>query len=280
MINTSKQLKTLVRNMSGGDNAKAQIIVRNYIMERFIERLSISQYRNNMILKGGVLMAAVIGLNNRSTLDIDASFKNLSLTEENAQKIVEEIISIQIDDGVTFEIQSAAQIMDEANYSGIRLILNTTLETMRGHLKIDFSTGDVITPQEILYPFRLMFEERTIPVLAYNLETVLAEKIETFLARGTANTRMRDFYDIYALEKTQVHNINKDVLKAAFNNTSEKRGSSALIETIDLALQEAAHSPNMIALWKNYQNKFEYAADIAWEDVLQSIRRFCDIIRS
>ena len=280
MINTSKQLKTLVRNMSGGDNAKAQIIVRNYIMERFIERLSISQYRNNMILKGGVLMAAVIGQNNRSTLDIDASFKNLSLTEENVQKIVEEIISIQIDDGVTFEIQSAAQIMDEADYSGIRLILSTTLETMRGHLKIDFSTGDVITPKEIQYPFRLMFEERTIPVLAYNLETVLAEKIETFLVRGTANTRMRDFYDIYALEKTQAHNIDKDVLKTAFNNTSEKRGSSALIETIDLALQEAAHSPNMIALWKNYQNKFEYAADIAWEDVLQSIRKFCDIIRS
>jgi len=278
MLNTSKQLKTLVRKMSGGNNAKSQIIVRNYIMERFIERLSISPYRNNMILKGGVLMASVIGLNNRSTLDIDASFKNLSLTEENAKKVVEEIISIPIDDGVTFEIKSAAHIMDEADYSGIRLMLSTTLETMRIPLKIDFSTGDVITLKEVQYPFKLMFEERTIPILAYNLETVLAEKIETFLARGTANTRMRDFYDIYALEKTQSHNIDNDILKAAFVNTSEKRGSSALVETIDLALEEAAQNSNMIALWKNYQKKFDYAADIAWEDVMLAVRKFCHFI--
>jgi len=279
MLNTSKQLKTLVRKMSGGNNAKSQIIVRNYIMERFIERLSISPYRNNMILKGGVLMASVIGLNNRSTLDIDASFKNLSLTEENAKKVVEEIISIQIDDGVTFEIKSAAHIMDEADYSGIRLMLSTTLETMRIPLKIDFSTGDVITLKEVQYPFKLMFEERTIPILAYNLETVLAEKIETFLARGTANTRMRDFYDIYALEKTQSQTIDNNILKAAFVNTSEKRGSSALIETIDLALEEAVQNPNMIALWKNYQKKFDYAADIAWEDVMLAVRKFCEVIR-
>jgi len=279
MLYTSKQLKALVRKMSGGNNAKSQIIVRSYIMERFIERLSISPYRNNMILKGGVLMASVIGLNNRSTLDIDASFKNLSLTEENAKKVVEEIISIQIDDGVTFEIKSAAHIMDEADYSGIRLMLNTTLETMRTPLKIDFSTGDVITLKEVQYPFKLMFEERTIPILAYNLETVLAEKIETFLARGTANTRMRDFYDIYALEKTQSHNIDNDILKAAFVNTSEKRGSSALVETIDLALEEAVQNPNMIALWKNYQKKFDYAADIDWEDVMLAVRKFCEVIK-
>lgn len=188
MIHTSTQLKTLVRSISKGDSIKAQIIIRNYVMERFLERLSLSPYRNNLILKGGTLVAAMVGLDNRSTMDVDATLKNLPLTEESAKKVVEEITSIQIDDGMAFEIKNVAPIMDESDYPGIRLMLDTTLENMRTPLKIDFSTGDVITPREVPYSFRLLFEDRTIFILAYNLETVLEEKIETLLARGTVNT--------------------------------------------------------------------------------------------
>ena len=195
MIRTSRQLKALVRNLSKGDSTKAQIIIRNYIMERFFERLSISPYRDNLILKGGALIAAMVGLNNRSTLDIDATIKNLPLSEESVVQIVEDITGIQIGDGVAFEIKIVSRIMDEAEYPGIRVALNTTLETMSTPLKIDFSTGDAITPGEVSYSYKLLFENRTISILAYNPETVLAEKLETIITRGTANTRMRDFYD-------------------------------------------------------------------------------------
>lgn len=279
MIHTSRQLKALVRNISKGDSAKAQIIIRNYVMERFLERLSLSQYRNNMILKGGTLVAAMVGLDNRSTMDVDATLKNLPLNEDSATKIVKEIVAIHIEDGMFFEIKSVTSIMDEADYPGIRIMLDTAIETMHTPLKIDFSTGDVITPREVSYTFRLQFEERTISILAYNLETMLAEKLETLLARGTANTRMRDFYDIYVLTNTQSHNIDNATLKEAFVNTSEKRGSIGLVQDVDLILKEVAESTMLIDCWKNYQRKFDYAADVLWANVMESVSCLVDIVK-
>jgi predicted nucleotidyltransferase component of viral defense system len=280
MIRTSRQLKALVRNMSKGDNTKALIIIRNYVMERFLERLSLSNYRDNLILKGGTLVSAMVGLDNRSTMDVDATVKNMPLSEESAEKVVADIVGIQIDDGMIFKIKSVAPIMDESDYPGIRVILETMLETMRTPLKIDFSSGDVITPHEVSYSFRLLFEDRSISILAYNLETVLSEKLETLLSRGTANTRMRDFYDIFALANTQLHSIDVDLLKRAFKNTSDKRGSSAAAESMSLILDEVENSLEMMALWKNYQRKFDYAADIGWDKIMQAVRRMCSIIKS
>lgn len=279
MIHTSRQLKTLVRNISKGDSGKAQVIIRNYVMERFLERLSLSQYRNIMILKGGTLVAAMVGLDNRSTMDVDATLKNLPLNEDSARKIVEEITAIHIEDGMIFEIKSVTPIMDEADYPGIRIMLDTAIETMHTPLKIDFSTGDVITPSEVSYSFRLLFEERTISILAYNLETVLAEKLETLLARGTANTRMRDYYDIYVLTNTQEHNIDNATLKEAFVNTSAKRGSIGLLSDVHLILKEVAESTVLIDRWKNYQRKFDYAADVLWADVMESVSCLVDIVK-
>lgn len=279
MIHTSRQLKALVRNISKGDSGKAQVIIRNYVMERFLERLSLSQYRNIMILKGGTLVAAMVGLDNRSTMDVDATLKNLPLNEDSARKIVEEITAIHIEDGMIFEIKSVTPIMDEADYPGIRIMLDTAIETMHTPLKIDFSTGDVITPREVSYSFRLLFEERTISILAYNLETVLAEKLETLLARGTANTRMRDYYDIYVLTNTQEHNIDNATLKEAFVNTSAKRGSIGLLSDVHLILKEVAESTVLIDRWKNYQRKFDYAADVLWPDVMESVSCLVDIVK-
>lgn len=279
MIHTSRQLKALVRNISKGDSCKAQVIIRNYVMERFLERLSLSQYRNIMILKGGTLVAAMVGLDNRSTMDVDATLKNLPLNEDNARKIVDEITAIHIEDGMIFEIKSVTPIMDEADYPGIRIMLDTAIETMHTPLKIDFSTGDVITPREVSYSFRLLFEERTISILAYNLETVLAEKLETLLARGTANTRMRDYYDIYVLTNTQEHNLDNATLKEAFVNTSTKRGSIGLLSDVHLILKEVAESTVLIDRWKNYQRKFDYAADVLWADVMESVSCLVDIVK-
>ena len=279
MIHTSRQLKALIRNMARGNSTKSQVIIRSYAMERFLERLSVSPYRDNIILKGGILVSAMVGLENRSTMDIDATIKNLTLSEESAKRIVDDIANIHIGDGITFEIKNVATIMDETEYPGIRVSLDTMLETMQTPLKIDFSSGDVITPREVSYSFKLLFENRAIPIMAYNLETVLAEKLETLLSRSTANSRMRDFYDIYALEGTKSNSVDHAVLRAAFLNTSKNRGSTAIAADMDTILCEIENSPEMMALWENYQRKFDYAADTGWGIVMQSVRRMCGILR-
>jgi predicted nucleotidyltransferase component of viral defense system len=277
VIHTASQLKALVRNKSLGDSNKAQIIIRNYAMERFLERLSLSPYRDNLILKGGTLVSAMVGLDNRSTMDVDATIRNLPLSVADAENIIKDIAAVQLDDGMAFEIKSVAPIMDESDYSGVRVLLDATLDRIRSLLKIDLSTGDVITPRAIVYSYRLLFENRSISLLAYNLETMLAEKLETLIARGTANARMRDFYDIYTFETTQPDNIDPVVLHDAFVNTSNKRGSAAVMQDADLIVSEVKVSPEMNALWSNYRSKFDYAADIDWNDVMESIKRLCMI---
>ena len=238
MIKTSRQLKALVRNLTKGDSLQAQIIMRNYVMERFLERISLSKYRNNFILKGGMLVSAMVGLDTRSTMDIDTTIKNMPLSVENAREMIEEIIAVPIDDGMTFSIKSVGEIMDEAEYTGVRVNLEATLETMRTPLKVDISTGDIITPREVLYTFKLMFEESTISILAYNLETVLAEKMETVIARGVANTRLRDYYDLYILQNEYTHAISMEQFKAAFLATCKKRNSIQLIAEGNKILKE------------------------------------------
>lgn len=273
MVKTSRQLKALVRNLTKGDSIQAQIIMRNYVMERFLERISLSKYRNNFILKGGMLVSAMVGLDTRSTMDIDTTIKNMPLSVENARGMIEEIIAIPIDDGMTFSIKSVGEIMDEAEYSGVRANLEAALETMRTPLKVDISTGDIITPREVLYTFKLMFEERTISILAYNLETVLAEKMETVITRGIANTRLRDYYDLYILQNEYTHAINMEQLKAAFLATSKKRNSVQLIADGNRILKEIENSEVMQGLWKSYQKKFSYAEDISWKMVMDSIKK-------
>ena len=279
MIKTSRQLKALVRNLTKGDSLQAQIIMRNYVMERFLERISLSKYRNNFILKGGMLVSAMVGLDTRSTMDIDTTIKNMPLSVENAKEMLEEIIAISIDDGMTFSIKSVGEIMDEAEYSGVRANLEATLETMRTPLKVDISTGDIITPREVSYTFKLMFEERTISILAYNLETVLAEKMETVISRGVANTRLRDYYDLYILQNEYTHVINMEQFKEAFLATSKKRNSIQLIAEGNRILKEIEDSEVMQELWKGYQKKFSYAEDISWERVMVSIEKlFAEVV--
>lgn len=273
MIKTSRQLKALVRNLTKGNSLQAQIIMRNYVMERFLERISLSKYRNNFILKGGMLVSAMVGLDTRSTMDIDTTIKNMPLSVENVKEMIEAIIAIPIDDGMIFSIKSVGEIMDEEEYSGVRVNLEATLETMRTPLKVDISTGDIITPREVSYTFKLMFEERTISILAYNLETVLAEKMETVIARGVANTRLRDYYDLYILQNEYNHAMNMEQFKAAFLATSKKRNSLQLITEGNRILKEIADSEVMQGLWKSYQKKFSYAEDVSWRIVMDSIEK-------
>lgn len=271
MIHTSRQLKALVRNRSNGNSTKAQIIIRNYIMERFLERLSLSEHRNNLILKGSALISAIVGLETRTTMDIDTTLRNRTLSVDEARGIVLEVASVVIADGISFELLSVETIMDEAEYPGVRAILNASLESMQTPLKVDFSTGDAITPREMNYAYPLMFENRTISLLAYNLETVVAEKLETILSRGTTNTRMRDYYDIYVLCSMDSILIDNEILTTALMNTCRKRGSTLVVKGAELVLAEISGNQELKALWTRYQARFDYANTISWADVILAV---------
>ena len=280
MITTARQLKDLIRNMSKKKSADAQILMRNYMMERFLERISLSEYKNQFILKGGMLVAAMVGLDARATMDLDATIKGTNVSVEDVEMIVSQIISIPLDDGVSFRIKRISEIMEEADYPGVRVSMETKFDGVITPLKIDISTGDIITPREIKYNFNLMLENRTIEVWAYNLETVLAEKLETVVSRNVTNTRMRDFYDIYILQKLYGEQLSKDVLWDALVATAKKRETLEQIETedIDEVFDEIQSSSVMENLWKAYQRNYSYSADIPWHTIMKSIRTLYEII--
>ena len=274
MIKTSRQLKDLVRNKSGGDSAKAQIIIRNYIMERFLERVSVSKYKNQFIFKGGMMISSMVGIDNRSTMDIDTTLKSLNLSVEDISNVLAEVVSIKIDDGIAFRVKSITEIMDEAEYPGVRALLEATLENMRTPLKIDFSTGDAITPKEITYNYKLMFENRSIAIMAYNTETILAEKLETIITRSVANTRLRDFYDLRILYDTV--DIDFERLKAAFLATCESRNSVNAVANKDVVMGQIENDIGLIKLWENYQRKYDYAREYSWYDIMSVLKIFFD----
>lgn len=273
MIHTSTQLKALVRNKSHGDNAKAMTLIRNFIMERFLERISLSKYSGNLILKGGLLIASMVGLDNRATMDIDTTIRNYNLSAKDAERMMEDIIAVPLDDGTRFTVKSVESIMDEAEYPGIRFKLESALDTMKTPLKIDISTDDVITPKEVNYEYKLMFEERSIPLLAYNLETVLAEKMETIISRGTLNTRMRDYYDLMILNVVKSDAINYVDLAKALEATSRKRNSYELLSAPEHIVKQIKSDTGLMEQWQIYQRKYDYAAVYHWEDIVTNIKR-------
>lgn len=272
MIKTSKQLKDLIRNLSKKKSADAQILMRNYMMERFLERISLSKYCDKFILKGGMLVAAMVGLDARATMDLDATIKGANVSVEDVEQIIAAIISVPMEDGVTFKIKRISEIMEEAEYPGVRVAMETEFDRVITPLKIDISTGDVITPREVQYQFKLMLEERSIEVWAYNLETVLAEKLETIISRNVTNTRMRDFYDIHILQEIHGAALSRIILKNALVATTNRRGTLEQMKDAAEVFNEVEHSPAMEKLWSAYQKSFSYAADISWQKVMDSVR--------
>lgn len=275
MFKTSRQLKDSIRNMAKGDSGKSQILIRNYAMERFLERVALSKYKDNFILKGGMLVSSIAGLDNRATMDIDATIRNFPLDCEHIKQIVEEVAAIPIGDNIHFKIKEVSNIMEEAEYGGVRLSLDAFLDTTKVPLKIDISTGDVVTPAEITYHYKLMFEQRYISLWAYTLETVLAEKIETVLVRTIFNTRLRDFYDLYILQNVGIK-IDTKILADALAATCRQRNSEKVLPEYRRILNEIETNLSMQEFWKNYQKKNRYAAGIAWKTVINAIRTLCD----
>ncbi len=246
-------------------------------MERFLERMALSRYRNNFILKGGMLVAAIVGLGTRATMDIDTTVKSLDLSKDNAYKIIEEIIAIEIPDGIRFRVTKTADITEEHDYPGIRFMLEATLDKMRQAIKIDISTGDVITPGTIEYSYPLMFEDRAISLWTYNLETILAEKLETIMTRSTANTRLRDFYDIHVISHQAT--FDASVLKSAFLAKCEKRNTTIQISDLKEILFTLETDDAMHHLGDSYRKDFFFVEDLSWSEVVGSVKRLADCVR-
>lgn len=223
-----------------------------------------------------MLVSAVVGLDTRATMDIDTTVKSLELSKENAIKIVEEIIAVEIPDGVHFTITKVTDIMEEHDYPGIRFMLETSLENLRQAIKIDISTGDIITPGAVEYSYKLMFEDRAISLWTYNLETLLAEKLETIMARGPVNTRMRDFYDIHVISRQEP--FDSMILKRAFLATSSKRNTTELIPDFRNILMTVESDDAMRRQWENYRKESFFIGELTWNEVMESVKRLVDSI--
>ena len=276
---TPEQIKGRIKSVAKQNNADARTLMRIYMMERFLERLAQSEYRDNFIIKGGLLVTAMIGVAHRSTMDIDTSMKNLNLSAEDALRVVNRVKDIDLDDGVSFEVKDVSNIMDEMEYPGIRVTMNANVGRLITPLKIDISTGDVITPRAIEFNYDLLLEDRSISLWSYNLETILAEKLQTVLARGILNTRMRDFYDIRMLLDTYEDKVNKAVLKDAFAATCKKRGTDHLQEQAEEIIKIIEADEQLQVLWRAYQKKYSYAAEIDYASVISGVRKLMDWIR-
>lgn len=253
---------------------EAEILLRNFMLERFLERIATSDYKHNFILKGGMLIAAIVGIDTRTTMDMDATIKGQTLTVPETTLIVEEILHTPIDDGVEFTLRGIEEIREEADYPGYRVSIGAILDKTHQTLKVDITTGDFVTPKESEYSFKLMFEDRRISIMAYNLETVLAEKFETIITRGVINTRMRDFYDVYILTTTQ--KFDGDTFKAALGRTIEKRGTAEQMSKVAETITMVAESPMIIDLWEKYRKKYSYATEVTWERTIESLKALAE----
>lgn len=270
-MSKAMSLKAKIRNTAKQKNIPAQVILQNYMFERLLVRLSASEYKEKFVLKGGMLVAAIVGLDNRATMDMDTTLKNLPLTPEAIRSALEDICSIAFDDGVVYEIGTISPIRKDDIYGGYRVMLNARFDIMLTPLSIDVSTGDVITPHAVQYNFSEIFDdEKSYELWAYNIETVMAEKVETILRRGIFNTRPRDFYDAYILTTTQKFDITvfEDALKATANH----RGTTNQIADVPSILHNIEESPELKTIWDKYRKQFSYAKNITYEQIMDSIK--------
>ena len=272
------QLKALIKKKAAEKNISAQLIMQNYMLERLLERISLSKYKYNFILKGGFLISAIVGLDTRATMDLDTTIKGFTLTHESIHAIFAEICAVELADDVTFDLLDISDIRESADYPGIRISLKANYPPISVPLTVDVTTGDVITPREIEYTFSLLFDDRSISILAYNLETVLAEKIETVLSLNVANTRPRDFYDIHILYTLYGTECDAKILLQALERTSHKRGSLQVLKLYSDIITQIRASDHLRGFWKKYQRNFDYAKDISFDSACDTIEHIMDSI--
>ena len=266
------QFKARIKNMALQNHIPAQAVLQNFMLERLLERISLSKYKDMLILKGGMLIASLVGISSRTTMDMDATLRGYPLSEETIRAALSEICAIPLDDEVTLVFDYAVPIREGDEYGGYRVALSATFEAIHTPLKIDITTGDIITPDAVKYAFQSNFEDKKIEVWAYNIETILAEKVETILRRSVLNTRPRDFYDVYIMMKTQRLAIHKKIFLTALNATAHKRMSTAALEDQDKILGSIQADTTMRQRWERYCKENYYANGIEFDEVIRIVR--------
>ncbi len=271
MNSKAMSLKAKIRNYARNNRITAQVVLQNYMFERFLVRLSQSKYQDKFVIKGGMLIAAIVGLDTRSTMDLDTTLKGLPLTEEKVLEAVDHIGKIDLGDEVSFKVKSINPIRKDDKYGGFCVRIDALYDAMVTPLSIDVSTGDIITPGAVLYDFGGIFDEKVhIRLWGYNIESVMAEKVETILSRGVFNTRPRDFYDTYILAATQKYD--KLLFEEALAATAVHRGSTASIADQARIIERIAENNNLRNMWKKYQERFSYAGEIEYEDIVRVLQ--------
>lgn len=271
MFSNANSFKAKIKNISKDKGIPAQQVQQHYLIEQVLKLISTSSYRDSFIVKGGYLIGQMIGLDKRTTMDLDVTLKGAEMSRENLIHIFEEILCSKTD-GFSFSVDKLEPIRQDDEYGGFSLKLNATFDTLKEVVFIDITTGDKITPREITYSMTSIFTNESIKIWTYNLETVLAEKLETIISRGLASTRPRDRYDLFTLYKLRKEEINLEVLKNALENTAEKRKSKETIYNWKEQVRGIEISDYQKELWIRYQRQFKYAKDISFDNSVQVIR--------
>ena len=278
MKRNTMSFKAIINNMAKENNVAAQSVLQTYMLERLLERISISKYKDNFILKGGMLISAMLGIDSRTTMDMDTTIKGFPLTKDNITNIMDEICNIEIDDNVTLKINKVELIREDDDYGGYRITFEAKYNNeMPVIMKIDITTGDKITYKEIEYSFTLMLEDRKIQIWSYNVETIIAEKFEAIVKRGVLSTRIRDYYDVYMLINTQNKIIDKKTLKDAITLTAQHRGTSEIIKDWKKIVEKIANDSKMRQQWKRYQKDNFYAEEIEYKELINAISKVGEI---
>lgn len=267
------QLKAQIKNLALINHVPAQAILQNFMLERLLERISISKYKDMIVLKGGMLIASMVGINSRTTMDMDATLQGYPLSEETIRVAFIDICALHLNDEVMLVLDRVVPIRDDDEYGGYRVSITAKYETIITPLKMDITTGDIITPGAVRYTFHSNFENKRFNIWAYNNETILAEKVETILRRSVLNTRPRDFYDVYIIMKTQRPKINKNVFSAALNATSEKRGSLLALQEKEAIFRTIQSDPVMRQRWELYCKENYYAKGIGFDEVIDILSK-------
>lgn len=249
-------------------------LYQRFMFERILERISVSKYNENFILKGGLLLSAMLGINSRSTRDMDISIKGIDVSQDKMLKILNEILSIDINDKVKFEVVNITDIRADDEYSGNKYHLVGKLENLKVALEIDISTGDEITPKELNFEYTSIFDNKKIYIGTYNIETILSEKLETILRRGKYNTRMKDYYDVYFFLTKLKNEINLEIFKQALNNTLRKREAFDYYNDYKQILNGLTNDERINNYWNTYKKKTKYAQNIEFNEIIKTLEEF------
>ncbi len=278
MIKNRDSLKAKASNLSKKTNIPNKYLIQNFMFEALLKRISKSKYKNKFVIKGGLLLSSVFGVNLRSTMDLDTTIKGLPLDRDTITKVINEIISIDVEDNVRLEIENMKDIREEELYSGFEVNLKAEFDGLKTNLMIDITTGDIITYKEVEFKYSTLFDNETINIMTYNYETIIAEKFESIISRNIDNTRMKDYYDLYMFVNLKWNDINKDTLRKAIINTSKARETLDYIDNASKYIELISDDERLKALWNSYQNNYEYAKDIEFVDTINAIKVISEIV--